>query len=127
MPVIHAHGPAKSTGSAGRQECASVQALLASTCSCQLQALTAYAWGTVVHRHGTKPLLIFSHTGSVAMSLALAFAPSLQFAIAARFMAGLMNSANGSIKTNVAQSYHPEHQVRVPVVITKNDLVVESM
>ena len=61
------------------------------------------------------------------MSLALAFAPSLQFAIAARFMAGLMNSANGSIKTNVAQSYHPEHQVRVPVVITKNDLVVESM
>lgn len=76
-----------------------------------LQVLTAMLWGLLADEHGTKTLIQISQVSAAGANLALAFAPNFAVAVGTRFIAGLLNSITGAMKTNVAQSFHIKHQV----------------
>lgn len=71
------------------------------------------AWGYVANRAGTNPLMQLSQASAVLANVALAFAPTFWWAVGARFVGGLVNSITGANKTNIAQSFHLEHQARI--------------
>eukprot|EP00892_Ulva_mutabilis_P010644 jgi/Ulvmu1/7952/UM004_0185.1 len=74
------------------------------------QVLTALAWGQVANRAGTNVLMQLSQASAVLANIAIAFAPTFWWAVVARFLGGLVNSITGANKTNIAQSFHLEHQ-----------------
>lgn len=76
-----------------------------------MQMLTAYAWGAAVPRAGVKALVLMSGCTACIANGALGFASSLPAAVLLRFVGGLVNCANGTLKTAVAQSFPAQHQV----------------
>lgn len=68
-------------------------------------------WGTLADSAGTTVLMQISQVSAALANLALGFAPTFWWAVAARFVGGLMNSITGANKTNIAHSFHLAHQV----------------
>ena len=75
-----------------------------------MQMLTAYVWGVAIKRCGVKPLLLMSTAVSAVANWALAYASTLSWALAIRFLAGLLICVSGSLKTLIAQSFPAAHQ-----------------
>jgi predicted MFS family arabinose efflux permease len=81
--------------------------------------LTAFLWGMEVKRAGTKPLVLMSLAVACVSNFALGLAPSLGWALAIRFVSGLLICISATVKTIIAQSVPSEHQVTRPLLASR--------
>lgn len=74
--------------------------------------LSSFWWGRISDRYGRRPVLLFGCVGGLLSSIMFGFSTSLEMAIAARFMAGILNGNVGVVKGYAADICDKTNQVK---------------
>lgn len=79
------------------------------------QTITAVYWGKFSDKYGRKPALIVGSFGTLVTTILFGLSTNVYFAVASRFLCGLLNGNVGVMRTMVAEiiGSRKEHQTRV--------------
>lgn len=74
--------------------------------------LTSTAWGYAADHFGRRPVLMMGCFCVAATAIAFGFTFSYPWAIACRFLSGMLNATNGTGKTVVSEVASQKHSAR---------------